>query len=208
MKNYVNTIIIVGLVIISVFVWYSVWNKFINLNNYIEKQDYIFLLSKYKKLEKNYMAVDESLVRYKKAYNKLIPPTLDQVFSINGTIKEITASKIILETANMEEKKLFWETPKLENKIILIDENTKFIKIKQFAIPKEVNGELKVLENTEISIDNLKVSDQISVFSNENIKTKMKFTAKEVSIFENNLPINNSDQLSWTILPVANTIIK
>lgn len=109
--------------------------------------------------------------------------TTEEVFVISGMIKSIEENVIILETEPFIEKGITLTSEEAEKKLqketrkILINESTKITKINPLSfIPKKEMSQSEA-EKLLIKLSDLKSGDNISVLSEESIKTKEEFTA-------------------------------
>lgn len=101
-------------------------------------------------------------------------PPLEEIFAVNGQIKEIGDNTITLEVSSsqLQGPPLPGEEPEIEIIKVIVGENTKIIKTETVVDP------LNETEQTEITLNDLKTEDWIYVESEENIKNKKEFTAK------------------------------
>ena len=132
-----------------------------------------------------YFLGKNSMKEYKTAIDEIFPAPLDEIFSIDGTIQEISGDSFKIETSSFERY-----IPGKERKMILLDvetnQDTQITESDLFATEE--------LQNIEISISELKIGDYITITSEENIKNKNKFTATTITklnrfeTFPENLP--------------------
>lgn len=118
--------------------------------------------------------------KYKTAFDELFPPLPDEIFSITGTIIAVDDS-ITLEIASLEERILLGEEPKIEERVVSLNSETKIVEQTFTEILDE--GILDIQE-TPIELSNLNVGEIITVEANENIKTKKEFTASKIILFK------------------------
>jgi len=117
--------------------------------------------------------------KYKTAVDEFFPPLPDEMFSIIGTITAIE-DNIVLEIVSLEERVLPGEESKTEERIVILNSETKIVEQTFSEILDEgVSG----IQETSIELNKLKVGDIITVESNENIKTKKEFTASKIILF-------------------------
>ena len=122
------------------------------------------------------MLSSNELNRYKTALDVFYPPIPDQVFAISGTIKTIN-DNIVLEIASLEERTFPGEEPKIEERVILLNSETKIV---EQTFPGILDEGIPDIQETSIELSNLNVGDIITVQADENIKTKKEFTASKI----------------------------
>lgn len=112
-------------------------------------------------------------------------PVPQEVFAINGQIKEIKDSAITLEisSSQLQGPPLPGEESEIEIIKVIVGENTKIITI----------------EKTEITLNKLEIKDWIYVESEENIKNKTEFIAKSIKLIEP--PLSETELLEGEIPP-------
>jgi len=118
--------------------------------------------------------------KYKTALDIFYPPIPNEVFTISGTIKTIN-DNIVLEIASLEERTLPGEEPKIEERVILLNSETKIV---EQTFPEILDEEMPGMQDTSIELSNLNVGDIIRVEADENIKTKKEFTASKIILFK------------------------
>lgn len=150
---------------------------------------------KFIKIEKdistNQLTVDKlaEFERYKKAVETMFPPVPEEIFAIGGTVKDIKDDSITIEMPPLIERILPGEEPKIEEfkmeeRKIIIGENTKLIKITPLSpLVTEPEKEMFVRQEELFKLSDLKVGDYINVESSENIKNKKEFIATKIVFY-------------------------
>lgn len=127
---------------------------------------------------------------------KLFPPLPEDIRSVSGTVKEISGDLISIETFSANP---FDETPRMRS--ITADSGTEITRNQpkdSAAYQRELDQYQKSFQSAkpgsnlpvppnpfrEVSIDisDIKVGDQIVALANENIRDRMSFKAKSISV--------------------------
>lgn len=114
------------------------------------------------------------------------PAIAEKIYNLSGEIKEIKGKTLVLESrvslANLLEEPITMTVK------VIINDNTKFFKLK---FPKDIpEGSTEPItpEETKIRFDDLKVGNKIDVETigniSENIKNKIKIPAKTINVIE------------------------
>lgn len=124
--------------------------------------------------------------RYKKAIEMMFPQASGEIFAASGNVKEVRENYIIIEAPLVGEVFLPGEESKTEEIKIIVNENTKLIKINPLLppliIPKP--GEEPIMPKEEtFKLPDLKIGDSIFAESSENIKNKKEFTATRATLY-------------------------
>ena len=119
-----------------------------------------------------YFLGKNSMKEYKTIVDEFFPEPPEEIFSIVGTIQEISGDSFKVETSSME--RYF---PGKELKTIILTINT--------------NQDTKILENqlspsrdiieTTISFSELNIGDYVTINSEENIRDKNQITAEDIT---------------------------
>lgn len=127
--------------------------------------------------------------RYKKAVERLVPPVPAEVTSVSGAVKEIGNGFIIIESSSLAALVLPGEEPKMETRKITIDDKTEFVKVDLSVLPTFADLQKGILRaETKIKLSDIKAGDSVTVDAGENIKTKLDFTAKKITLLVRALP--------------------
>lgn len=135
----------------------------------------------------NQLSVDQlvEFERYKKAVGTMFPLPLEEIFAISGTVTEVKDNSITIEMPSLTERVLPGEEPKIiEERKIIIAENTKLIRMIQFLPPViEPGKEMSISEEETFKLSDLKPGDRINAESSEDIKNKKEFTATKIVFY-------------------------
>lgn len=136
---------------------------------------------------------ESEIAKYKKVidYNNPMP---EEVFGVNGEITKIQDNVLSIETTVQDPYKIpeEWETKIVK---VIIGEETRIIKLDtDIEIMPGEEGDKEI----EISLNDLKVGDEIRAGSNENIKDKDEFTATVINLLN---VINVADMPDITDVP-------
>lgn len=130
----------------------------------------------------------------------IIPPLPDEINEISGTIDQIQKQQIVLTTDEILEDPLREFIP--ATVLVKIDENTKILALKEKDPEKlqkeeeefqklvdQYGGDIPAdvippdpFEKVNISLDDLKKGDHITVFSSENLKQKTEIVAESIQL--------------------------
>ena len=126
------------------------------------------------------------LSRYQEAVDSFFPPTPEQVFSIDGIIKEIGKDYLIIETPSLSKRILPGEEPVMEERKITVSENTEIIKRNPmvFEFSEEEGTEIPVFKEEKYSFSELKSGDSVIIEAEENIKNESEFPAAKIIMRE------------------------
>lgn len=105
-------------------------------------------------------------------------PVPEEIFSVNGEVKEIKDNVISLEITPLEVLPLPGEEAKKEIIKVVIGEEAKIVKSE---FPTDPNEKVK---QVEINLDDFETGDWIYVSSEENIKDKKEFTANYIELMQ------------------------
>ena len=105
------------------------------------------------------------------------PPLPEEIYSISGKVTKIEGNKISLESSVMVSRFPLPEGKEIEQRIfsVIVNDQTKISKI-EFFLPEE--------QPEILSLSDIKVGDEISVNSEEDIKDKEEFVASEIQVME------------------------
>lgn len=107
------------------------------------------------------------------------PPLLEEIYGLSGKITAINENAFWIDAVI-----LFVDgTSKKEPRKVLVDENTKIIKLE---FPKKITPEDRtkpiIPQETEINFSDLKIGDKIDAASQKNIQGKTEFLAKTINV--------------------------
>jgi len=105
-------------------------------------------------------------------------PVPEEIFSVDGEIKEIKDNIISLEVALFVALPLPNKEPEKEIIRVVVGEETKIVKTEIPEYP------LEEFKQTEISLTDLRPGNWIYATSEENIKDKKEFTAQSIELTE------------------------
>ena len=105
------------------------------------------------------------------------PPLPEEIYSISGKVTKIEGNKISLDSSVMVSRFPLPEGKEIEQRIfsVIVNDQTKISKI-EFFLPEE--------QPEILSLSDIKVGDEISVNSEEDIKDKEEFVASEIQLME------------------------
>ena len=145
---------------------------------------------------------EAELARYQKALETFVPPMPDEILSVSGEVKVAGADYLTLEASapiNILENLLAepksgeplgaLQTPKMETRKIIVSSDTEIVKIdpSRFPTSEELSKGEFIME-AKIKLSDIKAGDNVTVEASENIKTKLDFTAKKITLFVRVLP--------------------
>lgn len=124
----------------------------------------------------NYLTTVKDVTPVSELCESFLPPEQEEIFSYSGKILEIKDNEIKMETQVIENMNLI-----TKDVIVQTDNNTEVVKmdISNPPMPEE-----NFPEET-ISVSDLKVDDQITAQSDENIKEKNKYLTNKILLIIN-----------------------
>ena len=128
----------------------------------------------------------DEITRYQKAIDSVFPPASEEVFSIDGVIKETGEVYLVIETPSLSKRILPGEEPIMEERKIIVSENTEIIKRNPmvFEFSEEEGTEIPVFKEEKYSFSELKSGDSVIIEAEENIKNESEFPAAKIIMQE------------------------
>ena len=124
----------------------------------------------------SYLTTIKEVTPVSELCESFLPPEQEEVYSYSGKIFEISENKIILETQIIENMNLVKKDITVQT-----DGNTEILKIDISAPPMPDED----VPEEQISFSDLKVDDQITAQSSENIKGKNKYLTNKILLIIN-----------------------
>lgn len=180
MSNKNSISISIVLIIIAMIAGYYLGStQIIPIQKFLQKQVLDNQVIEFEECKKEECGISQGIAEMS------LPPIPDEIYWVSGTIKEIKDDSLIIEIMSLTEGPFPGEQPKMEERKIIIEEDTKLVEISPIlspATPEYIEGGIAPKEEIAKLAD-FKINDTVNVESGDNIKTKKEFIAKKIIIY-------------------------